>query len=60
MSFLHHQVHYVQLFDLYLFLPFYQFFQMIPYLATVVVLAIIGSSKAGPKANGVAYRKEQR
>ena len=38
----------------------YQFFQMIPYLATVVVLAIIGSSKAGSKANGVAYRKEQR
>ena len=38
----------------------YQFFQMIPYLATVVVLAIIGSKKAGPKANGLPYRKEER
>ena len=38
----------------------YQFFQMIPYVATVVVLAIIGSKKAGPKANGLPYRKEER
>lgn len=38
----------------------YQFFQMIPYIATIAVLAIIGSSKAGPKANGVPYCKEQR
>ena len=29
-------------------------------LATVVVLAIIGSKKAGPKANGLPYRKEER
>ena len=38
----------------------YQFFQMIPYLATVIVLAFIGSKKAGPKANGLPYRKEER
>lgn len=38
----------------------YQFFQMIPYIATIAVLAIIGSSKAGPQANGVPYCKEQR
>ena len=38
----------------------YQFFQMIPYVATVVVLAVIGSKKAGPKANGLPYRKEER
>ncbi len=38
----------------------YQFFQMIPYVATVVVLAIAGSKKAGPKANGKPYRKEER
>lgn len=38
----------------------YQFFQMIPYVATVVVLAIVGSHKAGPKANGLPYRKEER
>lgn len=38
----------------------YQFFQMIPYIATIAVLAIIGSNKAGPKANGLPYCKEQR
>ena len=38
----------------------YQFFQMIPYVATVVVLAIVGSKKAGPLANGKPYRKEER
>ncbi len=38
----------------------YQFFQMIPYLATVVVLAIIGMKKAGPKSCGKPYRKEER
>lgn len=38
----------------------YQFFQMIPYVATVIVLAIVGSKKAGPKANGLPYRKEER
>ena len=38
----------------------YQFFQMIPYVATVVALAIIGGKKLGPKAGGKPYRKEQR
>ena len=38
----------------------YQFFQMIPYLATIVVLALIGAKKAGPKASGQPYRKEER
>ena len=38
----------------------YQYFQMIPYVATVVVLALIGAKKAGPKAVGKPYRKEER
>lgn len=38
----------------------YQFFQMIPYIATVAVLAIIGMKKAGPKGVGKAYRREER
>ena len=38
----------------------YQFFQMIPYIATVVVLAIMGAKKSGPKACGKPYRREQR
>ena len=38
----------------------YQFFQMIPYLATVLVLSLIGTKQAGPKANGKPYRREQR
>ena len=38
----------------------YQFFQMIPYVATVVVLSLIGTKQAGPKANGKPYRREQR
>lgn len=38
----------------------YQFFQMIPYLATIIVLTAIGSKQAGPKANGKPYRREQR
>ena len=38
----------------------YQFFQMIPYVATVVVLTLIGARQAGPKANGKPYRREQR
>lgn len=37
----------------------YQFFQMIPYIATVVVLTVIGAKKSGPKANGQPYRREQ-
>lgn len=38
----------------------YQFFQMIPYLATVLVLSLIGTKQAGPLANGQPYRREQR
>ena len=38
----------------------YQFFQMIPYVATIVVLAVIGMKKAGPKSCGKPYRKEER
>ena len=38
----------------------YQFFQMIPYAATILVLAVIGVKKAGPKACGQPYRKEER
>ena len=38
----------------------YQFFQMIPYVATVVVLASIGMKKAGPKSSGKPYLKEER
>lgn len=37
----------------------YQFFQMIPYIATIVVLAAIGMKKAGPKSCGKPYRKEE-
>ena len=37
----------------------YQFFQMIPYIATVVVLAAIGMKKVGPKSCGKPYRKEE-
>ncbi len=38
----------------------YQFFQMIPYVATIIVLTVIGAKKSGPQANGKPYRKEQR
>lgn len=38
----------------------YQFFQMIPYFATIVVLAFLGSKKAGPRSSGQPYRKEER
>lgn len=38
----------------------YQFFQMIPYIATVVVLALIGAKKAGPKGVGKPYLREER
>ena len=37
----------------------YQFFQMIPYVATVIALSIIGSRQLGPKAAGKPYRKEE-
>ena len=38
----------------------YQFFQMIPYIATVAVLALIGMKKAGPKGAGKPYLREER
>ena len=38
----------------------YQFLQMIPYVATIAVLCLFGANKAGPKATGKPYRKEQR
>lgn len=38
----------------------YQFFQMIPYIATIIVLSVIGAKKSGPRANGQPYRREQR
>ncbi len=38
----------------------YQFFQMIPYIATIVALSVIGAKKSGPRANGKPYRREQR
>lgn len=37
----------------------YQFFQMIPYLATVIALSVIGSRQLGPRAAGKPYRKEE-
>ncbi len=37
----------------------YQFFQMIPYAATILALTIIGGKKSGPKASGKPYRREQ-
>ena len=38
----------------------YQFFQMIPYVATIVVLSILGGKKSGPAAKGLPYRSEER
>lgn len=38
----------------------YQFFQMIPYVVTLVALLIFGSKRNGPKANGQPYFRESR
>jgi simple sugar transport system permease protein len=38
----------------------YQLLAMIPYLCTLFVLAFLGIKKAGPKANGKAYFREER
>lgn len=38
----------------------YQLLAMIPYLSTLFVLAFFGIKKAGPKANGKPYFKEER
>lgn len=38
----------------------YQVFQMIPYVCTLVALAVLGIKKAGPKSSGKPYRREER
>lgn len=38
----------------------YQFFQMIPYVVTLVALVFFGSRRGGPKANGQPYYREER
>ena len=38
----------------------YQLFQMIPYLCTLVALFVFGNRKAGPKASGKPYFREER
>ena len=38
----------------------YQFFQLIPYVATIIVLSILGGKKSGPAAKGQPYRPEER
>lgn len=38
----------------------YQFFQMIPYVMTVIALLWFGSKQVGPAANGQPYFREQR
>ena len=38
----------------------YQLFQMIPYVFTLVALAVFGIKKAGPKSNGKPYMREER
>lgn len=38
----------------------YQIFQMIPYLFTFIILIAFGMKKLGPKANGMAYFREER
>lgn len=37
----------------------YQFFQMVPYIATILVLSFMGFRKGGPKDCGKPYRREQ-
>ena len=36
------------------------FFKMIPYVFTIIALVIFGSKRAGPKANGQPYLREER
>lgn len=38
----------------------YQFFQMIPYIFTLLALIFLGIKKAGPKSNGQPYYREER
>ena len=37
-----------------------QFIDMLPYIITIVVLAVAGAKSVGPKASGVAYEKGER
>lgn len=37
-----------------------QFMQMLPYLITIIVLAIAGASSVAPKASGIPYEKGER
>jgi simple sugar transport system permease protein len=38
----------------------YQLFQMIPYICTLAALTVMGAKKAGPKAKGQPYLREER
>lgn len=38
----------------------YQIFQMIPYICTLIALALMGFKQAGPKSKGKAYLREER
>lgn len=38
----------------------YQFFQMVPYVVTLLALLVLGAKKLGPKANGQPYLREGR
>ena len=38
----------------------YQFFQMLPYVFTILALVFFGAGKIGPKANGQPYYRESR
>jgi simple sugar transport system permease protein len=38
----------------------YQFFQMVPYVFTIVALIFFGADSVGPKANGKPYIRESR
>ena len=38
----------------------YQLMAMIPYASTLIILAVFGINKAGPKANGRPYFREER
>ena len=37
-----------------------QFIDMLPYIITIVVLAVAGAKSVGPKANGIPYEKGER
>ena len=37
-----------------------QFIDMLPYIITIIVLAVAGAKSVGPKASGIAYEKGER